>query len=445
MSKRMLVIDSTGHIGDVRNLLASVEGHRCKFSDCGLAWVANPEQVPLLKETDLIRIADDQSTPESIVCDWVTEMSQNGHAGSVFHVLTYRTSVLKAAAALNSDDRLVIPEHLGGLKDARRGLPTPLAPHPSVMMGPVPMTVDEAVDLAKKVLATGGHLTPETAMHQPRLRLKMAEIEPRARRLVEDRRTWNLIRDVVDRGRQEGWLQQERRGGNGFEYVWLTPASVVIGPPNSPPKADDAKDSAKPAGPIAPVAGSDKPVSAMEAVLRAERIGSPPVPRKFIFDAVEEVLSTVNGTPQTLAALMREVCARAQKLASEVGYDREQKWSAICECVFRAMLQAQVLRTDAGPIPAGIGSHSARPTGLAADFRDRTLALMAERVIQKIGGLKLTDAFLLGLMLFQQGKGNAVPREELLARIDQVLKLLLEENRIQVTEAGLIVVLVKLG
>src|SRR2546425_6507437 len=78
------------------------------------------------------------------------------------------------------------------------------------LAGP-PLTVEEAEQLAKQVLRSGGYLSSEIALPQKDLRPKMTALDPRAARRFGDLASEMLITTLVDAGLQQGWLKRFRR------------------------------------------------------------------------------------------------------------------------------------------------------------------------------------------------------------------------------------------
>lgn len=167
----------------------------------------------------------------------------------------------------------------------------------------------------------------------------------------------------------------------------------------------------------------------MEDVLRAARIGSPSIPRQHIFDALEAILAggDTKLTTSHLMARAREDAERAAKLA---GYCKEQNWQAITDCVLNSMLEAGVLLGPGGnPIPRRIGVYSAVVEAVHKDFRQRSEAVMVERILKGLNDVTYNDCYSIGLALYQQGKANAVSREDLLRKVDSLLVQLESEGR----------------
>jgi hypothetical protein len=436
MSNRFFIIDSTRHRGDFSPLVNSVRAHLAKYPDSEVKWIPRPDQTMFLDNAEVLQQVTDATVVESLVREFIPRAANNGHADSVFHVLSYDPKVLGSATAMNSDSCIVIAEFLANLRGGGHGASAstgssglPFSPS---------FTLHEAVDLAKRVLREGGHTSRDNAMHQPQLRPKMANIDTRARRVQSDRRTWPLIAELVKHGTLEGWLRQERRGPTGYEYVWLVEPSQ--GAANRDGVPENPEDTSDTVSRLPPVDTDPKAVAKeIEDAWRRERISSPPAPRQFVFEAAEEYFSDdAMGTIKSLTSVVTEVAKAAATRAERSGYDKPTNWPVVTECVFNAMVGAQVVLTADGSVPCGIGQRSAHPTGLADDFRNRTLAFMVERIIQRWSKLEQSHLYPIGLALYQQGRANFVNHHELLARVDSILKVLLDAGRIKEQSDGAI-------
>ena len=168
----------------------------------------------------------------------------------------------------------------------------------------------------------------------------------------------------------------------------------------------------------------------MEDVLRADRIGSASIPRQCLFDSIEKILlnKDANHTASHLMARAREM---AIGLAKDRGYVKEQNWQAIADCVLNMLLEAGVLLNAEGKsIPRRIGVYSTQVASVSKDFRQRSEAILVERIIQKLPDVTYHDCYSIGLALYQQGKTNPVSREDLLSRVDALLVYLDTDHRI---------------
>lgn len=491
------VVDMMKHLGDSQGLISSVNRYVAShFPGAKVAWYARPDQEYLLHNSNvrIDRSYDNSEASAFNIREWILEMSRDGHAGSIFHVFSYDSGVLDAANSLNQLAIVVIPSHMNFLRRAGNWGTTAIRNQPLIQQ-PIqgPLSADEAISLAQRVLRRGGHTSVQTGLRKTRLRPAMISLDPRARKNFADPLSVRLVSFVVEDGLTKGWLEQHWDGKEGDEVIWLknegemnsTPvissltvtnhpsvvrpiesiadgvdtdtsystgvdASFVEPSPevisalteNAAPPAQTVKasepqtnvDEAKDAAPK-----KEYRSDLMERVLRNRRIGSPAIPRKHLFDAVEEILKEDSDVQWTVVKLTDEARERAIKAAEKGGYTRPQNWYAISGCFMRMMVAAGALiKSDGTPISPGLKTASTVVKEPAPAFRDRCEAFLVEYIIKEMGDVTVEDDYQLGLCLFQQGGQDPKPRSEMVGRVSFLLGLLEEEERIEEVEGRIV-------
>jgi hypothetical protein len=298
--------------------------------------------------------------------------------------------------------------------------------------------LQEAIELAKRVLRMGDHTSRENALPQKDLRLRMEALDNRAKKRLGDHRSVSLITDIVNDGRENGWIQRFNRvpDKSGTEAVFL----------------DASRDAQAASEPIAPPAEIPTPLTgpapdpqkrkfpsratAFEHALQKSRIGSMPETRDLMFDAIETLFQEpADGSqaPPLLLDLFAEVARRAQSKADHIGYVAEKNWPIATRCILRLMLWSGVLiGEDRTVIQDKIGCNSTRVAKVATDFRRTCEGFMTLHIIAASGTFSYDDdPYYLGMTLYRRGLERAVPADELKLRADQILTHLDQQKRIE--------------
>lgn len=331
--------------------------------------------------------------------------------------------MLRAASELNSDSAIVVPTHIRSFAHPDGG--TAQKPSTGDLSPALPLTQEEAVELAKKVLRNGDYTSQANPLLQSRLRSKMG---PRARKNQVDPASAFLIKNVVQDGVAKGWLTQE--GASGSEIIWLT-ESMSAPPAKSPPTPELPKALAEQPKPEPP-----KPLTRsalMEACLRKRGIGSPPAVRPLFFDAIQDIMSKKGTTPLSSAHLLRQSREQVAKQWTPSESGKTPNWEAISVCILNMLLASGALMGDDGPLNEAIGGQSGNVVKLHAEFRDQSEAYLALYIIKKMGDVTTSDKTNIGLALFQRGGGkDKVPVEDLIDRVDTLLMMLQKAGKIDV-------------
>jgi hypothetical protein len=487
------IVDLVRHRGDTRNLIDCVTQYmRSKYGFYRVGWYVRADQAPLLDDSEPKKVTHYESEDYVRgITDWIKELSESGSAGAVFHVLSYDGFVLARAARLNGPSLIVASTHFSSIvnEEPRFAAARPLTRSTSVTMG-----VAEGIELAKQVLRHGGHTSEAKALHQNQLRPRMTALDIRARKIVTDPVSIKLISLIVADGVRDGWLGQVRKSWQtGSEYIWLIEQNSRVDRLEVAPSAHRGRFSMPVADGhvVQPVnldlqgrekddtgnghdgtslrtlglsdnrpatvdgslcngvvhetldtraegrtpASEEAPWRVMELQLRERGIGSPAMPRKFFFDAMEEIFrEKEEGAGLKLGELSTKARELAENKAKNACYTRDQNWPAISRCFLRMMIEAEVLlKKDGSAVANVIGGRSAVVTSIHPDFRDRCEATLLETIIAGVGGVNFTDRDLhsLGLALFQQGNKNGL--DEFNDRVDSLLRLLDTNGRIENT------------
>jgi hypothetical protein len=441
MNKKVFVIDVTQHQGDSRAAIEFVRSYvTSRHAAARIAWCTRPDQSSLLGDSEIAFEAtgDIGNVPDAI-SNWISRSSQNGEAGSVFYTVSYDVRVLAAVAALNGANLIVVPMHMNNVRTEMLGMPAARRPmhfnRASAALGPC-LSVDDAVVLAKRVLREGGHTSQNCSLPQSKLRERMSFVDGRARKNPLDASSVTMIKSVVDRGLEEGWLKRYRLSGlSGSERIWLAEqsekverqsvaeaaASNVVGPlARGLPDPDDTSPQ---------VEKKRERSEQSEDVLRKEKIGTSARLRNLLFAAVEGALA--KGGPIVTSDLMVASRKSAAETAKAGGYDFA-KWPQTTECFFRMLAKAGVLLGENDqPIPSAVGFYSAKVKMIHPEFRFRSEMLLVEKIVRGLSDPTVDDRYSIGLAIYRQGKDNAVDREELIRRVDDLLAALAREVRIE--------------
>jgi hypothetical protein len=492
MTGRKYIVDIRRHRGLNSSYAVELVGRFCSGSPGAVVeWLVRPDQAHLIPPDHIIGQADplDHSWTTRI-CERLVQLSatQNGGTGTPVWVLSYDNLLLAQAQKLNTEKQHITSVHLGELYKMnvpsldrfpeRRSLPRTFRNgssrvtrdhfRPDCASATSSLSMEEAIALVKRILRDGGYTSSEHALPQKELRPRMSGVDSRAARQPGHPASENLIADLVDGGLQEGWLKRFRGvpGRTGTELIYLNEevaaSSGVAGSTAS--EATQLVGSQQNAGPaVATSAAVDstrgivvdrQPVAIVEqtmavslsqmpkrqnratkfeAALSKSRIGAIPETRELLFDAVEGIVSDLDGELVLVTELFSRAVKRAQEKAAEAGYTSEKNWPTAERCIRRLMLWAGVLiGEEEEPIADKIGSNSRRLVKLAPDFRRKCEAYLMEHIIEKLGDIKYDDdPYYLGLTLFRRGKERAVAPEELKDKADVILVYLEENGRIE--------------
>jgi hypothetical protein len=378
------------------------------------------------------------------------QLAQN-ETGASFWVFSYDASVRAEAERLNRDGTSVTSrspaELIAQTSVQRRSRAASL-----ISEGPIVtpsrsgnLTFLESVEVAKKALRDGGHISRETAMSQPNLRPRMVNIDQRARRIPGNPTSEALITTIVRVGKQERWLDWFHRVDRqtGTEAVYLVePVVSIATPAPEAPKVDLVAPGHRKSSTEVSSGPKKHPnrATAFEEELSKLRIGSMPETRLMVMDAVESTLNSCIEEKPTLATLFAKSALLAQSEATRNEYTTERNWPIAVKCIQRLMLGAGAILDEHGnPIRDTIGSASSHVFALAPDFRRECEAHMAHAIISRLGGIGFDDdLYYLGLVLYRRGKVKAVSPEDLKSRADELLSFMQSSVRIEMGDDRII-------
>src|ERR1017187_5471847 len=421
-SSHVFVVDLSRHVGEAQQLVSAVLRPLQPYPGSTSLWYVRANQPSPPGLSTLSRVNGE--LPATTICPYI---HQNSASGSVFHVLSYDTAVLRAASELNSDSAIVVPTYIRSFAYPEGST----APKQSTTQGSLnflggpPLTFDEGVEIAKQVLQNGNYTSRTNSLLQSRLRFEMG---PRATKNPLDPSSAFLIKNIVQDGVAKGWLSRE--GASGAETIWLTdgtPAPQVT----SAPTAELSKALAEQPKPEPP-----KPLTRaalMEACLRSRGIGSPPAVRPMCFDAIQDIMSKKGKSLLSSAHLMRQSREQVVKQWTPSEAGKSPNWEAISVCILNMLLASGALIGDDGPLNDAIGGQSGNVVKLHPEFRDQSEAHLVFHIIEKMGDVTTSDRSNIGLALFQRGGGkDKVPIEDLICRVDTLLTMLQKVGKIDV-------------
>lgn len=114
--KHVFVIDAVEHRGQIQPLIGLTDIAFREYSDPAIFWVVRPEHQQYCPANQVAAVLERRDGYEVEVCRFISEKSQNGFAGAPFHVLTYNTKLLAAAAALSNQSLFVMTDHISNLR-----------------------------------------------------------------------------------------------------------------------------------------------------------------------------------------------------------------------------------------------------------------------------------------------------------------------------------------
>ena len=442
MTSTRFVVDIRRHRGGSSFVIEMVRRFCSENGATAVEWIVRPDQAELLPPADIAE--QGESTDMDVatrIRDRVMGYAQSDPAGGFLWVLSYDNSVLMLIERLMPAYPNIRVRHIADLIRPKSTLSsrqsTAVGVQPAVN-GSVIFPLAEAIELAKRVLRTGSHTSKENALPQKDLRLRMEALDPRAKKRLGDSRSVSLISDIVNDGREHGWVHKFNRipDKSGTEALYLeasaeaqtppepsTPAAVIAGPTSEP--ASDLQKRKYPSR-----------ATEFEQALQKSRIGSMPETRDLMFDVIGDLFQEPvdgNQKPMLLLDLFAEVARRAQLKADHVGYVAEKNWPIATRCILRLMLWSGVLISeDRTVIQDKIGCNSTRVAGVAEDFRRTCEGFMTLHIIAASRSISYDDdPYYLGMTLYRRGLERAVPADELKVKADQILTYLDQQQKIE--------------
>lgn len=453
MLDHVFYADLSKELGDVAECVHVVRKYiTTRFNgSASIEWFAKREQCTGILATEpSIHHLNGGDSAASQIRSRILTVSANGNgsrAATTYHVFSYDRLVFEIASGLNDASRVVVCHHLA---EVRKNAAGPKVLHsPSVSSGAggvsrLALTIQEAVDLAKRALRGGGYTSQSNSLPLTQLRPAMMYLDGRAKKDPFDPASKELMRSILSDGRHLGWLGYASLAP-GQERVWLNEAESHRGSELDERLAEPAHTvPASPPQHAASTVISEEPAAAKDEARELRRwqifrkvlwdsgIGPEAIPRGYLFDAIDDLLKQHSPQGLGVGLLSVRACPIAQQKAADDGIGKNWKWGSIARCVERVMIGAEVfLDASEQPIRRGVGSVSKIAVKLRPDFRNRCEAWMLEQILRSGLEIKTRELTSLGLAFLRRGLDNApIELDEIRSRVDFLLDILKQDGRI---------------
>jgi hypothetical protein len=463
MFRNVFLIDMTEHRGLEQSAISSVQAYAADYNPEIVDWFKLPHHV----RPDIGiggKVFSGLETGSQLwpqIRQRIAELSGNGFAGSVFHVISYDPYVLAEARKLNRPDLILRTGPLAVLLTKWR---TSLPPSPAYgrtelyrpqVSSPM-LPISEALELTKRVLKKYGHTSKQSALLQVQLRPLLVREDPRAKKNPLDRNSSRLVANIVTEGIRTGSIgQYDIENIPGTERIWLVEGQADTHQAKTAPPLPITQQAAlvsetsqafveaqppteTPTTHALPLAATERTVDLRHvedkqytertiAALKGAGIYTPKPQRDALFNALRGCLPA--GTEaKTLLKLKREIRAAAIEAQPEFLF-----WHPVTDKLVGLLLGARVLRNDANkPVGAGMFAKGSLVSGFDEPLEDRCEAFMLETAITRLGDVRENRKLPVAHALFwEDGKSDRDSVEE---RLEHVLMLL--EGRVAETEEG---------
>ncbi|MSV35555.1 MAG: hypothetical protein EXQ47_08165 [Bryobacterales bacterium] len=118
MANHHFLNEITNHIGDSSVLVKAILNLVSVYGNAEVEWYVRPDQQQFLEANSSVFVELNHADLAARLKNRVVQLSQNGAAGSIFHIFSYDGFVLGAATALNGPDLCVVGHHLAELARA---------------------------------------------------------------------------------------------------------------------------------------------------------------------------------------------------------------------------------------------------------------------------------------------------------------------------------------
>jgi hypothetical protein len=487
------LVDIRRHRGDCNFIIGLINRFMAGLPVVAVEWLVRADQAALVPTQSVIGQSDSNDQSWAIgIATRIRQLSQPGQEDLEFLVLSYDGYLLNSAERLVYSDNLrVRTKHLGELMknswtlqqtggpvSGVPGMPAPpvhpIADRRAAMpsSGQATIPLDEAVALMKTLLRRGGYVSRGRAVPQKDVRGYLAAMDPRAAKVHGDPESESLVRNLVARGRLEGWLMRFDRtiGKSGTEMLYLEENSQVNTSPTCQPQQPIEGESSKPESPEGcshPVDRTEQVVSTatpdpraeqpapkteppkkrtkenlpertalMELAIQDDTIGSLTETREYFLDAIESILKDKGDEVLDVSHLFSRAENMAKKRAEENGYVAEAKWGIAKSCIQRLAVRSGALMTERDGekvcILEGLGDESSPVCDVSPQFRMVCMGFMAETIIRRLGKIHFKDDYFhLGMALFRRGIMKKVDSQSLRIEADKVLVFLMNKGRIE--------------
>jgi hypothetical protein len=453
--KHVFLIDVSRHIGLAQHVVNAAQAYASKFQPELIEWFVKPAQAQALDGAQIHRVTYGVS-PWLTIKSRIDELSGNGSVDRVFHVLSYDGQVLGEATKSSGPSLAVTSLSLSTLTKsspsvASGGVFSPVDSRPSAGS----ISLPEAIELTKKVLAERGYDSPQRPLKQLFLRRLLSDRDARARKNPYDPASVSLISYIVSEGLSRGWLGRSRRDNRtGTEQIWLirTDASrgaeptAISNPPAAYPPGilntvEPARATSEPTESITPSPAVEKGhgrTTQMQQCLKNRYIYSPKLIWNYIFSTLHSQSNKLCTNPVTVSQLLREARIKAEQVATSEGV-KFDFWPSASDGVLENLVAAGALLDAQGTsIKPGPHARGTKVYGLQTDFEDCCEAYLLEYLITALGDVTWPrDRTAIAHALFKVGPSRKEVYE-LQERVDELLVRL--RDRVIEKEGGKLVV-----
>ena len=406
MSNHVFLIDVTRHKGQVESVVNSALSYARSFEPAKVEWFCVASQAPVVTavvpaEDGTVNSAD-LVGPElwKVMHAKLLALSHNGNGSATFHVLSYDKQVLMAADGLSSKDLTVRSYSLASIRTAQRTGGAPRAFVAAPRSGSI--SVAEAVELTKKILAEAGAVSADSALLVSALRPLLVKRDKRAAKIVGDAGSVRLSSEILADGRINGWMGLEVPFAGG-ERIWLLSTGTVQKSASLiavPPEAGTAPE---PKLPERPDRGKQRS-EMMVKCLKDRGVYSPKQIRDYFFSEIEAIRKQPGALSMTVSQLVRQVRTRAEERAKAEGVEYGF-WPVAADAILEMLLAARTLiGTDSQAIRPGIHARGANVSSIRENFQDACESFLLQTVISELKDVTVHDRTSLAHALFKLGR-----------------------------------------
>jgi hypothetical protein len=455
MSENLFFFDLTRHRGPARSLISSARAFALTYPSAAVEWFVSPLQ---RVEVSSLEGTIHQVT-EYDVCAFLEgrlhQLNGDGVTGNTVHVFSHSGYVLSRAAALRSPGWTIRTDSFKTLSRSNH-----LGSSFTIDTAGK-MSVEEAVELTKKILTEEGHVSADTALLECYLRPRLVKRDRRATKRSGDLASVTLITEIVEHGLKHGWLNRARVGGrSGTERIWfsqqspsgpavaapalITSASIRTSETTTTSEATaigvvvpvQALPASVPRAVPAPPANKGKArTQEMISILNNAFVYSPNNIRRYVFSAISGIRNEgTAGKNWTVAQFMKEVKDRAMAEAQKASVPYKH-WKATMDAILEMLLAAKAM---IGPgekaITRGLHARGTQLVSIIDNFEDACELFLLKVLIQKMQ-LTSKDRVSIAHALFKEGSTKDYDKLE--ERLDALFVLL--GNELSEAQDGTIV------
>jgi hypothetical protein len=431
MSKNLFFFDLTRHKGPVQGLISSARAYAQTYPAAVVEWLVSP-----LQRVDTLSLEGTthqvtQYDAGAFLEKRLHQLNGDGVASGTVHIFSHSGYVLSRAETLRSPGWTI---RATSFKFLPRSTPVVNSFAIETVGG---MSVEEAVELTKKVLAEEGHVSEDTALLECFLRPRLFDRDRRAAKRPSDPTSLTLITEVVEHGLNNGWLKRARvQRRSGTERIWLASqtgsapatATSAVATATSVKTIETATIAVVPVQslPIAPVppepANKGKArTQEMISILNKSFVYSPNNIRRYVFSAINSFKKEGTVRNGTVAQFMKDIKERAMAEAQKesVAY---KHWKATMDAILEMLLAAKVL---IGPgdqaVTRGLHARGTQLVSIIDNFEDECELFLLKVLIQKMQ-LTSKDRVSIAHALFKEGSKKEYDKLE--ERLDALFTLL---------------------